>query len=374
MNKMEDERYAWLALNSVQGIGPVLYRRLLDEIGPPEKVFLSSRQTLSRIEGLSEKSIEGILGFKEDANVIREIELIKANAVSLIHYFHPHYPPQLKNIYDPPPYLYVTGEIWEQDLKSIAVVGTRKPTYYGKQIAAELTRDLVHCQMTIVSGFAMGIDQIAHQSALDAGGRTIAVLGCGIDVHYPLGSLALKEAISGQGAVMTEFAMGMSAAPENFPRRNRLISGLALGVVVVEAAEKSGSLITASMALEQGKEVFAVPGPIHSGLSRGTHALIKSGAKLVERASDILEELQGQFPPQSGSHSPSPVQELEPDEKKIYDIISLTPLHLDEISYRSRFSSRKCSEVLLQLELTGMVHQIEGNQFIVNITYKDLNG
>jgi DNA processing protein len=371
---MEDERYAWLALNSIKGIGHVLYKRLLEEIGSPEEVFHSNRQALAAIEGLSPGSISEILGFKGNENIPREIDRMNALSVSLIHYFHPQYPSQLKNIYDPPPYFYMTGELWKQDLKSIAVVGTRKPTYYGKQIAAELTRDLVSYQLTIVSGFAMGIDQIAHQAALNAGGRTIAVLGCGIDVSYPSGSLPLKEAISAQGAVMTEFPMGMPASPENFPRRNRLISGLSLGVVVIEAAEKSGSLITATTALDQGKEVFAVPGPIHSELSKGTHALIKSGAKLVEKASDVLEELEGHFY-STQKHLPTPAAvELEPDEKKIYDIISLLPLHLDDISSRLSLPSQRCLELLLQLELKGLIFQVEGNQFTVNIMKKGSNG
>jgi DNA processing protein len=238
----------------------------------------------------------------------------------------------------------------------------------------ELAGGLARCQLTIVSGFAMGIDQIAHQAALHSGGRTLAILGCGIDVNYPAGSLPLKEAIISQGAVITEFPMGCSAAPENFPRRNRLISGLSAGVVVVEAAEKSGSLITASTALEQGREVFAVPGPIHSELSRGTHYLIKSGAKLVEKVSDILEEVNDQFQV-ALSERPVPLfQDMEPDEKKIYDILSVEPAHLDEISFQSGLSGPRCSELLLQLELNGMALQVEGNFFISNSRYKELNG
>lgn len=363
---MRDERYDWIALKAVKGIGTVLYKRLLEEFGHPAEVFSASRNRLSNIEGMSGNVIEEILHFRREEEVLHELELMNVFPVSLIHYFHPQYPGQLKNIHDPPPYLYVMGELWNQDARSIALVGARKPTLYGKQVATELARGLVRYQFTIVSGFAMGIDQTAHQAALNAGGRTIAVLGCGIDVNYPFGSFPLKEAISAQGAVITEFPMGCSAAPENFPRRNRLISGLSAGVVVIEAAEKSGSLITASTALEQGREVFAVPGPIHSELSRGTHYLIKSGAKLVEKVSDILEELEGRFQMNQPEASLPLCEGLAPDEKKIYDIISLEPLHLDEISSQLGMPSQRCSELLLQLELKGLVLQVEGNHFIGN--------
>lgn len=370
---MRDERYEWIALKAVKGIGTVLYKRLLEEFGHPAEVFSASRRRLSDIEGISGNAIEEILHFKGEAEVLRELDLMNAFSVSLIHYLHPQYPRQLKNIHDPPPYLYVLGEIWNQDVRSIGIVGARKPTLYGKQVAGELAWGLAKHQVTVVSGFAMGIDQAAHQAALNAGGRTIAVLGCGIDVHYPFGSIPLKEAISSQGAVLSEFPMGYSAAPENFPRRNRLISGLSAGVVVVEAAKKSGSLVTASTALEQGREVFAVPGPIHSELSRGSHFLIKSGAKLVEHVSDILEELEVPFQ-RSRLEMPIPhCEELSPDENKIYDIISLEPLHLDEISIQLGMPSQRCSEVLLQLELKGLALQVEGNRFIGTSNHKGLN-
>lgn len=373
---MDDERYEWIGLKNISGIGNVLFKRLLDEIGSPEAVFSSSRKELTGVDGMPEKAVDQILHFKGNEKAVTdELEKIDVHQVSFIHYFHPQYPAPLKNIYDPPPFLYMTGEIFKQDTRAIAIVGTRKPTLYGKQIAKALGSDLARAQLTVVSGFALGIDQIAHQAALSSGGRTLAVLGCGIDVNYPFGAVPLKEAISAQGAVMTEFPMGMQASPENFPKRNRLISGLSLGVVVVEATEKSGSLITASMALEQGKEVFAVPGSVHSELSRGTHLLIKSGAKLVENISDILEEVKlqihtGFFEPFQKhkvileSISYPDLSDLNPDEKKIYDILSMEPVHLDDLAFHADFPSHRCADVLLHLELKGLVSQLDGNHFI----------
>jgi DNA processing protein len=359
-----DERYGWIALKRVPGIGPVSYKRLLEEIGPPETVFKAPLARLLSVDGINEKVAWEILHFKEKETVVRELERIDAHPVSFIHYFHPQYPVHLKNIHDPPPFFYMMGELWKKDDRSIAVVGTRRPTFYGKQVARELAGDLARAQMTVVSGFAMGIDQIAHRAALDAGGRTIAVLGTGIDIDYPHGSMELKEAISAQGAVITEFPMGTPAAPENFPRRNRLISGLSAGVLVVEAAEKSGSLITAGLALEQGKDVFAVPGSIHSEFSRGSHYLIKCGAKLVEKVSDILEEVDGQFQAAISFSEPPLLQDLPPDEKKIYDILSVEPVHLDDISIQLNWPPHRSSDLLLRLELKGLVSQVGGNQFI----------
>ncbi|MHB8482264.1 MAG: DNA-processing protein DprA [Nitrospiria bacterium] len=383
---MNDERYDWIGLKNISGVGNVLFKRLLDEIGPPPSVFSSSWKSLTGVEGMTERAVDEILHFKgKQSQIIDELEKMDAHQVSFVHYFHPGYPSPLKNIYDPPPFLYMTGEIWKQDTRSIAIVGTRKPTLYGKQVARELASDLAREQLTVVSGFASGIDQIAHQAALSSGGRTLAVLGCGIDVNYPFGSLPLKEAISAQGAVMTEFPMGMQASPSNFPRRNRLISGLSLGVVVVEATEKSGSLITASTALEQGKEVFAVPGPIYSDLSRGTHLLIKSGAKLVENISDILQEVKchlqtGLLDParensgMAGSGDHPDLSGLSPDQRKIYDILSMEPVHLDDLAFQAGFPSHRCAGLLLHLELKGLVNQTDGNQFMRTLMNKVKHG
>ncbi len=288
-----------------------------------------------------------------------------------------HYPAWLRAIPDPPPVLYCDGSLEPGDRQAVAIVGSRQATPYGFRVTDALARELSRLGFTIVSGFARGIDAAAHRAALASGGRTVAVLGCGLDVDYPSGHASLRTEISGSGAVLTEFAPGTAPFATNFPRRNRIISGLALGVVVVEAAEDSGSLITARLALEQGREVFAVPGPIDAPTSRGPHGLLKQGAKLVETVDDIVEELLPQLETMRTPLSqdfvatgagrrrpfaPKPL-DLSPEEQVVLRVIGREPRHLDDLTEQSRLSAAEVARILLGLELKALVHQLPGQQY-----------
>src|SRR2546422_5555371 len=287
------------------------------------------------------------------------------------------YPELLRAIYDPPAVLYCDGSVEPGDRQAVAIVGSRQATPYGLRITETLAGELSALGFTILSGFARGIDAAAHRAALAAGGRTIAVLGCGLDVDYPPGHASLRAEIAGNGAVLTEFVPGTPPLAGHFPRRNRIISGLALGVVVVEAAEGSGSLITARLALEQGREGFAVPGHIDAPTSRGPHGLLKQGAKLVETVNDIVEELLPQLETvrtplsqdfvatgagKRRSFAPKP-PDLSPEEQVMLRVIGREPRHLDDLTEQSRLSAAEVARILLGLELKALVHQLPGQQY-----------
>ena len=288
-----------------------------------------------------------------------------------------HYPAWLRAIPDPPPVLYCDGSMEPGDRQAVAIVGSRQATPYGLRVTDALARELSRLGFTIVSGFARGIDAAAHRAALASGGRTVAVLGCGLDVDYPSGHASLRAEIAGSGAVLTEFAPGTAPFATNFPRRNRIISGLALGVVVVEAAEDSGSLITARLALEQGREVFAVPGPIDAPTSQGPHGLLKQGAKLVETVDDIVEELLPQLETmrtplsqdsmvtgagKRRSFAPKP-PDLSPEEQVVLRVMGREPRHLDDLTEQSHLPAAEVARILLGLELKALVHQLPGQQY-----------
>jgi len=275
------------------------------------------------------------------------------------------YPKRLKDIYDPPALLYVRGELKKEDEFAISIVGSRKTTPYGRWFTEKVSQELARHGVTIVSGMARGIDSLAHWGAISGGGRTIAVLGCGVDVIYPSENRNLFAKIIDRGAILSEFPMGSPPEGGHFPRRNRIISGLSLGVVVVQASEKSGSLITAGYALEQGREVFAVPGNVGTESSRGTHRLIKEGAKLVESSEDILEEILPQWRGE-GEKIPkveTPRPDLTEEEKVLYELLGGTPLHIDAMIRESRLDPGKVSSLLLNLELKGMISQWPGKCF-----------
>src|SRR5437660_2232229 len=279
------------------------------------------------------------------------------------------YPELLRAIHDPPAVLYCDGSVEPGDRQAVAIVGSRQATPYGLRVTEALAGELSALGFTIVSGFARGIDAAAHRASLAAGGRTIAVLGCGLDVDYPPGHASLHAEIAGSGAVLTEFAPGMPPRATNFPRRNRIISGLALGVVVVEAAEDSGSLITARLALEQGREVFAVPGSIDAPTSRRPHGLLKQGATLVETVDDIVEELLPQLDRPLQTLKTEPIAalpehvELSPSERTVLEVMSRDPLHLDDLTERSRLTTPAVAAILLGLELKALVKQLPGQRY-----------
>jgi DNA processing protein len=362
---MAEEVFYWLALSLTPGIGSTLMRRLLDRFNTPEAVFHAPMKELSKIEGLGEKVAQEIRKGPLEKVVERELSLLREVGGRVITLKDEEYPKRLKDIYDPPALLYVRGELKKEDEFAISIVGSRKTTPYGRWFTEKVSQELARHGVTIVSGMARGIDSLAHWGAISGGGRTIAVLGCGVDVIYPSENRNLFAKMIDRGAILSEFPMRSPPEGGHFPRRNRIISGLSLGVVVVQASEKSGSLITAGYALEQGREVFAVPGNVGTESSRGTHRLIKEGAKLVESSEDILEEI---LPQWRGERETTPKVEIpRPDlteeEKVLYELLGETPLHIDVMIRESRMDPGKVSSLLLNLELKGMVSQWPGKCF-----------
>lgn len=357
------ERYrSWLALRRVTGVGNVLYRRLLDRFKTPDAVLAASEEALLTVGGISPDLANGIRSFAAYDQVDLEIEKLTALGITLLSLQDPDYPPLLAAIYDPPPILYLKGDPRLPNPYPLAVVGSRRASHYGKTVAERLSRELAEQGMTIVSGFARGIDALAHHTALEAGGRTIAVLGSGIDCIYPAEHRNLYDEIAEQGLLLSEFPLGTPPDGHNFPQRNRIISGLSLGCLVIEATLESGSLITARSALEQGREVFAVPGSILSKTSAGTHHLIRSGAKLVERMEDILEEILPQVrrAPRESAFAPL----LQGEEKKLYDLLGFEPKHIDQLIHESALPIAAVSGLLLALELRGIARQLTGKFYV----------
>jgi len=359
---MKDKQY-WLALNMVPGVGPVAYRNLLDQFKDPQRVFAASSRDLATIEGIGEKTIKAIKDFP--AQEIGENELSKAErlGVSILTVGDQSYPRNLLQIYDHPPLLYVRGKLREKDSLGVAIVGSRKGSPYGRVVTKRICKELSSAGVTVVSGMARGIDTIAHLGALEAGGRTIAVLGCGVDIVYPPENKKVFFDIIDHGAVVSEFPLSTPPEGKNFPRRNRIISGLSLGVVIVEATADSGSLITAFHALEQGRDVFAVPGNVDVATSQGTNRLIKQGAKLVEGVHDIMTEI---FPQYEGNALDEEPPVLSDAEKNVFQLLSHTPMHIDEISRMSQMEINRVSIILLDLELKGLVSQLGGKMFVRN--------
>ncbi|MBW2630543.1 MAG: DNA-protecting protein DprA [Deltaproteobacteria bacterium] len=364
----------WLALKFVEKVGNVGFNNLVETFGSPRAVFDAPASSLQKIHRITQKTARDIKNFDNWARVEKELELADKSNVSIITSDSPLYPRLLLNIYDFPPILYIRGTLSNQDI-NIAVVGSRMASTYGRFTTERLCRELVMKGITVVSGMARGIDSAAHAGAIAGKGRTIAVLGSGIDVIYPPENRKLFEKIAEHGAVITEFPFSTQPLASNFPARNRIISGLSLGVVVVEANEKSGSLITARVALEQGREVFAVPGSIDSTGTKGTHRLIREGAKLVENTYDILEEILPQLNlnhTTAKSSDEKPVQghsgrseELNADERAILKLIGKKPVHIDSLATDSSYQIHDILSILMSLELGDYVEQLPGKNFVV---------
>ena len=367
LDKQKNNEY-WVILNLIPGVGALRIKRLLEYFGTPERILSAPASELRKIEGIGREFAGRITRWKETVDVGRELELVEMQGAHVITLGDENYPPLLREIYAPPPVLYVKGDISVNGGRSIAIVGTRHPSFYGRMVTEDLSKKLAMRGFTIVSGLARGIDSAAHKGTLAAKGRTVAVLGCGIDTVYPPENAKLMEEIVNSGAVVTEFPIGTRPDRSNFPRRNRIISGLSLGVVVVEAAKRSGSLITSNFALEQGREVFAVPGKVDSPGSYGTHRLIKDGAKLVQNVDDILEELGMQIrscaekSPDAGSGGTQ--LDLKEDEKKVYELLSSDPCHIDVVCGQINLPVGKVSSILMMLEVKGLISQLPGKQFV----------
>jgi DNA processing protein len=362
---MAEDLFYWLALNFVPGVGAIFIKRLLDRFQTPEAVFQASMKELLEVEGLGVKVASEIRKGPSEQAVKNELSSLEKSGGRIITLEDEAYPPRLRDIYDPPALLYLKGELKKEDELAVSIVGSRKTTPYGRWITEKISQTLVRYGVTIVSGMARGVDSVAHWGAISGGGRTLAVLGCGVDVVYPPENRNLFSKIIEQGAVLSEFPMGSPPEGGHFPKRNRIISGLSMGVVVVEAGPDSGSLITANFALEQGREVFAIPGNVGAGGSRGTNRLIKDGAKLVESSEDILEEILPQW-----KREKERIEEVKPrgpelseEEKILYEMLGETPLHIDAMIRESKFEPGKVSSLLLNLELKGVISQWPGKCF-----------
>lgn len=362
---MAEDLFYWLALSLIPGVGSILLKRLLDQFKTPEAIFQAPMNELLNIEGLGERVAKEIRKGPVEKAVEKELYLLKEVGGKIVTLKDSAYPKRLRDIYDPPPLLYVRGELKEEDEFAISIVGSRKTSPYGRGMTERMSQELARHGITIVSGMARGIDSLAHWGALSGGGRTIAVLGCGVDVIYPSENRNLFTKIMDHGAVLSEFPMGSPPEGGHFPKRNRIISGLSIGVLVVQASAESGSLITAGFALEQGREVFAVPGNVGAEGSRGTHQLIKEGAKLVESSEDILEEILPQWrrERETTQKVEGPERDLTGEERILYERLGETPSHIDVLIRESPFDPGKVSSLLLNLELKGLVSQWPGKCF-----------
>jgi len=373
----------WLALHFIDDLGSVGIKNLVALCGSPRAVFDATDKDLLKVPRLTRKAMWGIRNFSDWRRVDKELEYAERFNARIVTSNDNEYPQLLRNIYDFPPLLYVKGQLSPNDI-NIAVIGSRAASAYGRFMTERLCRDLVWHGITVVSGMARGVDSAAHRGALGGKGRTIAVLGSGIDVVYPPENRKLCEEIAAHGAVITEYPFGTEPRGPHFPQRNRIISGLSLGVVVVEASMKSGSLITARLALEQGKEVFAIPGNIDSPGSKGTHKLLKEGAKLVESIDDILEEIAPQIdiscrmsaPESSGSSNGNPIREhatpdarhtppsVSDEELVVLKLLGTQPIYIDNLIRTSGYHPNRMLSILLSLELKGYIQQLPGKRFI----------
>ncbi len=358
----------WFALKSVPGIGNILFKRLIDRFKAPQAVFEAPEMELLKIEGVSLRLVAALRRQKVPDKAKRELDVAARKGYRIVTQADPEYPPLLHQLPDPPPFFYLYGHLSPEKLH-IAVIGSRHATQYGLTTANRLSYELGNRGIIVVSGMARGIDTAAHQGALRTQATTIAILGSGLEKIYPPENKKLFHQIAAQGAVISEFHLFADPEAHHFPIRNRIISGITQGTVVVEAGSKSGSLITARLAAEQNREVFAVPGNINSLRSAGTHALIKQGAKLVENVDDILEEFQVHFP--KGNTAPTPnmtsnlpeIRELSLEEQSILRHLEPYPIHMDELVRSVGMDSGKVANLLLQLEIKGLITQAPGKFF-----------
>jgi DNA processing protein len=336
-------------------------RGLLDAFGDIETAWNASEQEL-RAAGLDARPLASLVAARAVMNLDEELDRVESQGYHVLTWEDEGYPSRLTEIDTPPPVLYVWGELAPQDRWATAVVGTRRPTAYGTEVAQDLAAVLATGGVTVVSGLARGIDVLAHQSALEAGGRTIAVLGSGLDKIYPPEHRRIADAIAGAGAVITDYPMGTPPEAANFPPRNRIISGLAMVVVIVEAGVGSGALITADFAAEQGREVFAVPGSIYQRASRGTNSLIRSGARPLVALEDVLEALNLDVVARQEAVSEAMPQ--DETEARVFEALSNEPIHVDEIQARCGLPAARVSASLAMLELKGQARQVGGMQYV----------
>jgi DNA processing protein len=357
---MEDKKY-WVGFNLIKGIGAVRMQGLVAYFGDLESAWRSDPFQLAEA-GLGAKVVERVLAARESVDLNQVWAKIEAQGIKILTWADEEYPSRLREIDQPPPVLYVRGEYLQDDLFAVAVVGTRKVTPYGRQLTEEIASFLAANGITVVSGLARGVDAIAHQTALRAGGRSIGILGSGVDKIYPPEHRALAEQMMERGAIISDYAVGTPPDASNFPPRNRIISGLSLAVVVIEAAETSGALITAEFAAEHGREVFAVPGSIFAPQSKGTNRLIQKGALPLLTPDDLMQALDIT---RIGEHkSARKVLPADETEALVLSVLSREPLHVDEIRNQANLPIEKVSATLALMELKGMVRQVGGMNYV----------
>ena len=361
MQNVTGPKLAYIGFNLVKGIGAARMRALLDVFGDVETAWQASPADL-RSAGLSQRIVENLLQVRTDVDLTKTWERLERQGITVLTWDDPQYPRRLAEIEQPPPVLYLRGSIKDEDDWAVAIVGTRTPTAYGRQVAAEIAGTLAQSGVTVVSGLARGIDAAAHQASLEAGGRTLAILGSGVDMVYPPEHRTLAQKICSQGALLSDYAPGTPPDATNFPPRNRIISGLVRAVVVVEAGEKSGALITAAFAADQGREVFAVPGGIYAPLSKGTNRLIQEGARPLLDCTELLSILK--MGPVAEYHAVRSALPMDATERRLLELLGNEALHVDEISQRSNLPIEKISATLVMMELKGMVRQMGGMQYM----------
>src|SRR5438477_5345503 len=358
---------ACIALNMLPTVGPVRLRKLLELFKEPQQILGAKRSELRQVEGIGNEVADQISNWESTVDLAAELKRVSDFGATVITQECRSYPKSLREIHAPPIVLYVWGEIAERDQHAIGIIGARRTTHYGTESAKKLAYQLAYAGLTVVSGLARGIDTAAHQGALAAKGRTIAVVGYGLSKLYPPENKALAEKIcNGNGAVVSEFSMEIEPDRQTFPMRNRIISGWSHGILVVEAGANSGALITASQALEQGRSVYAVPGHINAPSAMGSNRLIQQGAKLVMDANDILDDLQILLPETKPSPEAiaRPLPPLSADERRVYDAIDATETSIDDVIAKSELPSGAVSSTLLQLELKRLVKQLPGKYFV----------
>jgi DNA processing protein len=369
----------WLKLAGAEGVGPITFGKLLAYFGSPERVLGASAYELAKVDGIGLHTAEKIAASRDKTDANAELILAEKLGVWIIHLQDERYPAQLKLIYDPPPVLYVKGTLAEQDNLSVAIVGSRRCSLYGSEQASRFAHILAGAGFTICSGLARGIDTAAHQGAIAASGRTIAVQGCGLANVFPPENKKLFDSIAESGACVSELPLRYEPLAENFPPRNRIIAGLSLGTIVIEASSNSGALHTAKSALEYNREVMAVPGKIDSPLSRGANRLIKEGAKLVDCVDDIMESLgyigdkiRGHVSQQADlltAKAEMPLFDiarlnLSPGEKSVYECLHSEPVHIEQIIEDSRLPAGSVNASIVSLRLKGMIKQLPGSMFV----------
>jgi len=366
-----EPREALVALNLIEGVGPVRVRQLLEHLGDAPAILRASRGQLRQVRSIGEDTAEAIANWEKTTDLSAEMKRVAEFGCRIVTQADPEYPELLRQIYDPPIVLYVKGELSAKDKNAVAMVGSRMTTHYGVETARKLAYQLAYLGVTVVSGGARGIDTAAHQGALSAKGRTIMVLGTGINLVTPPENAKLFEQVAANGALITQYPFNRPADKQSFPIRNRIVAGMTLGTVVVEANMTSGALITANFATEYGRQVFAVPGRVDSPRSKGCHDLIKKGAKLCEGAEDILSEFEYLFPasnrpPGTSETGVLPALELSPNEQKVYDTLGHEEISIDDVIRKSGLPSSAVSVGLLGLEMKRLVRQLPGKLFVKN--------